>query len=92
MLAGRITEQVDQRIKRREAADFSLVLVFSDLVKKPRRVERRKTLDQFVVFAFDPLEEIFSNGLPIAEFPAYVRQVDSGDKTDTARFLLCDIA
>jgi len=39
IIAARAVEQVNQRIKRREAADFSFVLILRDLIEESRRVQ-----------------------------------------------------
>jgi hypothetical protein len=66
---------VNQRVKRREATDPSLVLILRDLTEKARGVQRRQPVDQHAVFGFDPFKKVRRNRLKITKLFSYVSQV-----------------
>src|SRR4029434_7026315 len=80
-------QELNQRVKWREATDPSLVLILRDLSEKARGVQRRQPVDQHAVFGFDPFKKIRHNRLKITKLFSHVRQVNAGNKTNLTAFL-----
>src|SRR4030095_408604 len=80
-------QELNQRVKRREATDPSLVLILRDLTEKARGVQRRQPVDQHAVFGFDPFKNIRSTRLEINKLFSHVRQANAGNETNLTAFL-----